>query len=144
MSLRGKTTIVGCGETPVDRLGRRPGEQRRSSAEYLAWAAKLAMEDAGLTKKDLEGQGLAAIYTTTYGQPFWPLEAADILGISPSLLIGGGSGGASAVSMVGQATAAISSDLVDLVLCVAASAAFVESFPSVQPGDTRTSRFPTV
>ncbi len=142
MSLKGKAVIVGCGETPVDRLGRKPGEPRTTTPQYLAWATRLALEDAGLTKKDLEGQGLAAIYTTTYPLPFWPEEAAEILGISPGYLLGGGNGGASAVSLLGQAAAAISSGVVDLVLCVAASAAFVESNPTIHPGDTRDFEIP--
>ena len=58
MSIRGKTAVVGIGETPTDRLGSKPGEPKKSTAEYLAWAARLAMEDAGLTKKDFDGQGL--------------------------------------------------------------------------------------
>src|SRR5215470_5052256 len=86
MSLRGKTAIIGIGETPTDRLGSKPGEQRKSTAEYLAWAARLAMEDAGLSKKDFDGQGLAAIYTTNHSQPFWPEEVAAILGITPGCL----------------------------------------------------------
>lgn len=142
MSLRGKAAIVGCGETPVDRLGRRPGEPRKTTPEYLAWAARLALEDAGLTKRDLEGQGLGAIYTTTYAQPFWPEEAAEILGISPGLLIGGGNGGASAVSLLGQAATAVSSGVVDLVLCVAAAASFSETYPTIHPGDTRDFEIP--
>ena len=94
MSIRGKTAIVGIGETPTDRLGSKPGEPRKSTAEYLAWAARLAMEDAGLTKKDFDGQGLAAIYTTNHSQPFWPEEVAAILGITPGVSIAGGNGGA--------------------------------------------------
>src|SRR3990172_2974883 len=76
MSIRGKRGMAGIGETPTDRLGGKPGETRKSTAEYLAWAARLAMEDAGLTKKDFDGQGLAAIYTTNHSQPFWPEEVA--------------------------------------------------------------------
>ena len=94
ISTRGKTAVVGIGETPTDRLGSKPGEPKKSTAEYLAWAARLAMEDAGLTKKDFDGQGLAAIYTTNHSQPFWPEEVAAILGITPGLLQGGATGGA--------------------------------------------------
>jgi len=136
MSLKGRAAIVGIGETPVDRFGRKPGEPRKATPEYLSWAARLALEDAGLTKKDLDGQGLASIYTTTYSQPFWPEEAANILGISPGLLLAGGNGGASAVSLIGQAAAAISAGVVDIVLCVSAAAPFVESRVGVQSGDT--------
>ncbi|NIO10455.1 MAG: thiolase family protein [Deltaproteobacteria bacterium] len=142
MSIKGQAAIVGVGETPVNRLGRKPGEPRTTMPEFLSQAALLAMEDAGLTKKDLDGQGLAAIYTTNYSQPFWPDEAAEILGISPGLLIGGGNGGASAVSLIGQASAAIHAGLVDLVLCVAASAPFVEAYGGVQGEDTREFEIP--
>ena len=108
MSIRGKTAVVGIGETPTDRLGSKPGEPKKSTAEYLAWAARLAMEDAGLSKKDFDGQGLAAIYTTNHSQPFWPEEVAAILGITPGVSLAGGNGGASSVSLLGHAAAAIS------------------------------------
>src|SRR5262249_2169416 len=126
MSIRGKTAIVGIGETPTDRLGSKPGEPRKSTAEYLAWAARLAMEDAGLTKKDFDDQGLAAIYTTNHSQPFWPEEVAAILGITPGVSLAGGNGGASSVSLLGHAAAAITPRLCDLVLVIAAAAPFSE------------------
>jgi hypothetical protein len=37
MSIRNKAAIVGIGETPTDRLGSKPGEPRKSSAEYISW-----------------------------------------------------------------------------------------------------------
>src|SRR5258706_16055327 len=99
MSLRGKTAVVGIGETPTDRLGSKPGEARKSTAEYLAWAARLAIEDAGLSKKDFDGQGLAAIYTTNHSPTFWPEELAAILGINPCDSIATCNGGARYVPM---------------------------------------------
>ncbi len=143
MSIRGKTAIAGIGETPTDRLGSKPGEPRKVTAEYLAWAARLALEDAGLTKKDFDGQGLAAIYTTNHSQPFWPEEVANILGIAPAVSLGGGNGGASAVSLLGQAAAMINVGLVDLVLCVAAAAPFSEQGRNrTEPADTRDFEMP--
>ena len=143
MSLRGKAAIVGIGETPVDRLGSKPGETRKSTAEYLAWAVRLALEDAGLTKKDLDGQGIAAIYTTNHSQPFWPEEVANILGITPAVSLGGGNGGASAVSLLGQAAAMIDSGVVDLILVVSAAAPFSEHGRSrAEPADTRDFEMP--
>src|SRR5574341_1171582 len=126
MSLRGKAAIVGIGETPSDRLGAKAGEARKCTAEYLSWAVRLALEDAGLTKKDFDGQGFAAIYTANHSQPFWPEEAAAILGISPAVSLAGGNGGASAVSLLGHAAAMINAGVVDLVLVVAAAAPFSE------------------
>jgi acetyl-CoA acetyltransferase len=143
MSLRGKAAIVGIGETPVDRLGGKPGEPRKTTAEYLSWAVRLALEDAGLAKKDFDGQGLAAIYTTNHSQPFWPEEVAGILGISPAVSLAGGNGGASAVSLLGHAAAMINSDTVDLVLVVSAAAPFSERGRSrAEPVDTRDFEMP--
>jgi acetyl-CoA acetyltransferase len=142
MSIRGKAAIIGIGETPVDRLGTKPGDPRQGTAQYLSLAMRLALQDAGLPKRDLDGQGFAAIMTTTYPQPFWPEEAAEILGISPGLLLSGGQGGASAVALLGQAAASIASGLVDLVLCVAAAAPFTESLPSIHSADARDFELP--
>jgi acetyl-CoA acetyltransferase len=143
MSLRGKTAIVGIGETPLDRLGRKPGEPRKFTSQYLAWAARLAMEDARLSKKDLDGQGLAAIYTTNHSQPFWPEEVASILGLTPSVALAGGNGGASSVSLLGHAAAMIHAGIVDLILVISAAAPFSEHRPGrVEPMDTRDFEMP--
>jgi len=74
MSITNKAAIVGIGDTPTDRLGSKPGEPRKSSAEYLAWAMHLALDDAGLSLKDFQGQGLGVTIPTAYPQPFWPEE----------------------------------------------------------------------
>jgi acetyl-CoA acetyltransferase len=138
MSIRGKAAIVGIGETATDRLGSKPGEPRQSSAEYLSWALHLALEDAGLTLKDFQGQGLGVTIPTAYPQPFWPEEVAEILGLTPGFLLGGATGGAGAVSLLGAMSAAINSDLIDLALCVGAAAPFSEHFGGgIQPGDMR-------
>src|SRR3990170_5533238 len=143
MSIRGKAAIVGIGETPTDRLGSKPGEPRKSSAQYLAWAMRLALEDAGLTLKDLDGQGLGVTIPTAYPQPFWPEEVAEILGITPGLLLAGSTGGAGAVSLVGQMSAAINSGLIDVALCIGAAAPFAEHFGGgMQPGDMRDFEIP--
>ena len=143
MSIRGKAAIAGIGETPVDRLGSKPGEPRKSSAQYLAWAMRLALDDAGLDLKDLNDQGLGVTIPTAYPQPFWPEEVAEILGITPGLLLAGGTGGAGAVSLLGQMSAAINSGLIDLGLCIGAAAPFAEHFGSgMQPGDMRDFEIP--
>ena len=133
MSIRGKAAIVGIGETPPDRLGSKPGEPRRPAQDYLATAMQLALADAGLTKKDLDGQGLGAIYGAGQSQSFWPAEAAEILGVTPGLLLAGGQGGASAVSLLGQASAAIAAGLIDLALIAAAEAPFAERLTGGTP-----------
>jgi hypothetical protein len=138
MSLRNKAAIVGIGETPADRLGSKPGEPRKSSAEYIAWAMKLAFEDAGLSLKDFQGQGLGATIPTAYPQPFWPEEVAEILGITPGFLLGGATGGAGSVSLLGGMAAAITSGMIDLALVIGAAAPFSEHWGGgIQPGDMR-------
>jgi acetyl-CoA acetyltransferase len=138
MSIRNKAVVVGIGETPTDRLGSKPGEPRKSSAEYLSWAMHLALEDAGLSLKDFQGQGLGATIPTAYPQPFWPEEVAEILGITPGFLLGGATGGAGAVSLLGGMAAAINSGIVDLALVIGAAAPFSEHWGGgIQPGDMR-------
>jgi acetyl-CoA acetyltransferase len=143
MSIRGKAAIVGIGETPTDRLGSKPGEPCKSSAKYLSWAMRLALEDAGLTLKDFNGQGLGATIPTAYPQPFWPEEVAEILGITPGMLFSGGTGGAGSVSLLGQMSAAISSGMIDLAMCIGAAAPFSEHHGGgLQPGDMRDFEIP--
>ena len=138
MSIRNKAAIVGIGDTPTDRLGSKPGEPRKSSAEYVSWAMHLALEDAGLSLKDFNGQGLGVTIPTAYPQPFWPEEVAEILGITPGFLLGGATGGAGSVSLLGGMAAAINSGLIDVALCVGAAAPFSEHFGGgIQPGDMR-------
>src|SRR5262245_63303944 len=138
MTIRSKAAIVGIGETPTDRLGSKPGEPRKSSAEYISWAMHLALEDAGLSLKDFNGQGLGVTIPTAYPQPFWPEEVAEILGITPGFLLGGPTGGAGAVSLLGGMAAAINSGLIDIALVIGAAAPFSEHWGGgIQPGDMR-------
>ncbi len=132
MSIRNKAAIVGIGETPTDRLGSKPGEPRKSSAEYISWAMHLAFEDAGVSLKDFQGQGLGVTIPTAYPQPFWPEEVAEILGITPGFLLGGATGGAGAVSLLGGIAAAINAGLIDIALVVG-SGAFLRTFRRWHP-----------
>jgi acetyl-CoA acetyltransferase len=138
MSIRNRAVVVGIGETPTDRLGSKPGEPRKSSAQYISWATHLALADAGLSLKDLQGQGLGVTIPTAYPQPFWPEEVAEIVGITPGFLLGGATGGAGAVSLLGGMAAAINSGIVDLALVTGAAAPFSEHWGGgIQPGDMR-------
>ena len=138
MSIRNKAVVVGIGETPTDRLGSKPGEPRKSSAEYISWAMHLALADDGLSLKDFQGQGLGVTIPTAYPQPFWPEEVAEILGITPGFLLGGATGGAGAVSLLGGMAAAITAGLIDLALVVGSAAPFSEHWGGgIQPGDMR-------
>jgi acetyl-CoA acetyltransferase len=75
---------------------------------------------------------------TAYPQPFWPEEVSEILGITPGFLLGGATGGAGAVSLMGGMSAAINSELIDLALVIGAAAPFSEHWGGgIQPGDMR-------
>src|SRR5437016_10095143 len=138
MSIRDKAAIVGIGETPTDRFGSKPGEPRKSSTEYISWAMRLALEDAGLSLKDFNGQGLGVTIPTAYPQPFWPEEVAEILGITPGFLLGGATGGAGAVSLLGGVCAAMNAGIIELALVIGAAAPFSEHWGGgIQPGDMR-------
>ena len=56
--MRADVAIVGYGRTPYSRA--KPGERIYTVDEYLAWAADLALEKAGMSKHDFDGQGLLA------------------------------------------------------------------------------------
>ena len=142
MSIRGEAVIVGIGETPVDRYSGREGQPRISAARYLTTATALALEDCGLRLRDFDGQGLGVVIPTNHPQPFWPEEAAELLGVSPGLLVAGGQGGASAVSLLGQASAAIAAGVIDLALIVAASAPLSDNGSDIQPYESREFEIP--
>lgn len=120
MPLRDKFAIIGYGETPVSRARVDKGEVKLSVQEYFAWAAELAITDASLEKKDLDGQGIAVTGTAYPHAEIWSAEVISDLGFSPKLLIRGDHGGMSGASMLYQAGQAVSSGAVDLVLCIGA------------------------
>jgi acetyl-CoA acetyltransferase len=118
--LDGRFAIVGYGETPVSRSRADKGEPRLSVQEYAAWAVESALEDAGLEKKDLDGQGLGVTGTVYPHAEIYSGEVAQDLGVSTKLLIRSDAGGSSGASLLHQAGLAVSSGEVDLVLCVGA------------------------
>jgi hypothetical protein len=77
-------------------------------------------------RADDNGQGLGVTIPTAYPQPFWPEEVAEILGITPGFLFAGVTGGAGSVSLLGQMSAAITSGMINLALCIGAIAPFSE------------------
>lgn len=106
MSVRGKAAIVGIGELPTKRDY--PG---RSSYSLCAEAAKLAIEDAGLRKEDIDG-------VITSGEQGHPVEFAEHIGLKPSFCQGSTLHGASGAGAVAMAAAAIAAGYANNVLCV--------------------------
>lgn len=122
--------IVGVGRTPYSRT--RPGEPVLNVDEYIAWAAELALQHAGMSKKDFDGQGLGVSHAEAAHTVNWSAATAENLGLSPQLLLRADQGGASASAMLIRAAAMIRAGVVDRVLVVGADTPL--SIPSAAPG----------
>lgn len=110
MSLRGKTAIVGIGELPTRRSY--PG---RSMEGLCAEAARLAIEDAGLRKDDVEG-------LIVDGTNITPSAMAEYLGLRPVFATGVSMQGATGATSVAVAASAITAGLCNNVLIVMGNA----------------------
>ena len=128
--MRGEVAIVGYGRTPYSRA--KPGEPVLNVDEYIAWAADLALQKAGMSKNDFDGQGLGVSHAEVAHTVNWSAATAENLGISPQVLLRADQGGASAASMLIRAAAMIHAGIVDRVLVVGADTPL--NIPSVAPG----------
>ena len=128
--MKGKAAIVGVGRTPYSRV--KPGERIHTVDEYIAWAAELALEHAGMSKKDFDGQGLAVSHAEAAHTVNWAAATAENLGLSPKALLRGDQGGASAASLLIRASAMIEAGIVDRFLIVGADTPL--TIPSIAPG----------
>ena len=128
--MRADVAIVGYGRTPYSRA--KPGEPALTVDEYIAWAADLALQKAGMSKNDFDGQGLAVAHAEAAHTVNWSAATAENLGISPQVLLRGDQGGASASALLIRAAAMIRAGIVDRVLVVGADTPL--SIPSLAPG----------
>ncbi len=128
--MRGEVAIVGYGRTPYSRA--KPGEPVLTVDDYIAWAAELALQKAGMAKGDFDGQGLGVSHAEVAHTVNWSAATAENLGISPQVLIRADQGGASAAAMLIRAAAMIRAGIVDRVLVVGADTPL--NMPSVAPG----------
>ena len=128
--MRSKVAVIGYGRTPYSRA--KPGEPRPTVDEYIAWAAELALERAGMSKDDFDGQGLGVSHAEVAHTVNWAAATAENLGISPAALIRADQGGASAASMLIRAAALIHAGVIDRALIVGADTPL--DIPSVAPG----------
>lgn len=103
-----KACLVGIGQTKVGRL---PG---KSSLQLQVEAAKLALEDAGLTKQEVNGIVNAYTRTDNYLMPC--LVLGEHLGIAPDYAFTSTMGGMSGCEMVLNAVFAVEHNLADVVL----------------------------
>jgi acetyl-CoA acetyltransferase len=128
--MRADVAIVGYGRTPYSRA--KPGEPVLTVDEYIAWAADLALQKAGMSKNDFDGQGLGVSHAEVAHTVNWSAATAENLGISPQVLLRGDQGGASAASLLIRAAAMIRAGIVDRVLVVGADTPL--NIPSLAPG----------
>ncbi|MFQ5934563.1 MAG: thiolase, partial [Dehalococcoidia bacterium] len=99
-----KAAIVGVDES--DEIGKVPNKSR---LQHAAEASFNALEDAGLTLKDVDGIFIAGPS---------PYAMAEYLGFTPKFTDGTQVGGSSFVIHVGHALAAINAGLIDVALVV--------------------------
>jgi acetyl-CoA acetyltransferase len=104
-ALRGKVAIAGIG---LAGFGEAPG---RNEIEILAEASQIAIADAGLSVRDIDG--LCTASTTNF---FPTLAAAEYLGIRPTFSDSNSIGGSSFVSHLIPAVLALEASLANAVL----------------------------
>ena len=109
MTIRGKAAIVGIGEVPTRR-----SYPDRTTLGLCAEAARLAIEDAGLRKEDING--LVTDGGTT------PAAMAEYISLRPTFATGVSMQGASGASATAVAASAVYSGFCDTVLVVMGSA----------------------
>jgi acetyl-CoA acetyltransferase len=124
MTLRGKAAIVGIGELPTRRAY--PG---RSLEGLCAEAARLAIEDSGLRKEEIEG-------LIVDGSNVTPAAMAEYIGIRPVFATGVSMQGATGATSVAVAAAAINAGMCANVLIVMGNARDPDA-PAPRPGGGR-------
>ncbi len=110
-NIRGTAAIVGIGELKPERT--RPN---RDSMSLLAEASYLAIQDAGLTKADIDGMIFDPELAVGSGGGY-NARMAEHMGIYPTWATGCDAQGAAGVSMALQAAAYINAGLANFVLC---------------------------
>lgn len=102
-----KTAIVGVAESDIGRV------PHKSKFQLSAEASKAALDDAGLTKDDVDG-----VFTTiiTEGGQFSSMAMAEYMGIRPRYTDSTSIGGSSFVAYVEHAAMAIATGLCEVAL----------------------------
>lgn len=113
MGLRGEAAIVGVADYPNER---KYAGERMFQTEQVADLTRLALEDAGLKKEDLDGLCCNAIRETNM---FAPATLAEYMGLHVNFAECVDLGGASPVGMVWRAAAAVELGICQAVVCVA-------------------------
>ncbi len=107
---KNKIVIAGVGETEQGKI------PDKSSFHFLSQASKLAIEDAGIKKSDVDG--LVTAFSLVEHTFMHCTTFADYFGLRPRFFSSVAVGGATAVWMVAEAAMAIASGQAEVVLCV--------------------------
>ena len=110
--LRGRVAIAGVGETEVGRV------PSLGATQLCVQACRRALEDAGLTNKDVDG----VITTNSWSEPhYYHAEwIAEYLGSQPHYCLTVGTGGGTIIAALSHAVSAIETGLCETVLLAAA------------------------
>jgi len=107
---KNRIVIAGVGETEQGKI------PDKSSFQFLSLASKLAIEDAGIKKSDVDG--LVTAFSLVEHTFMHCTTFADYFGMRPRFFSSIAVGGATAVWMVAEAAMAIASGQAEVVLCV--------------------------
>lgn len=107
---KNKIVIAGVGETEQGKI------PNKSSFHFLSQASKLAIEDAGIKKSDVDG--LVTAFSLVEHTFMHCTTFADYFGLRPRFFSSVAVGGATAVWMAAEAAMAIASGQAEVVLCV--------------------------
>jgi acetyl-CoA acetyltransferase len=110
-AFRGKIIIAGVGESDIGHV------PTMSGLGLVAQASLRALDDAGLTLKDVDG--LLTAYSVTEPYPMLGSVTAEYLGIEPSYCASMVVGGATPAIMLRHAAQAVASGACKTVLCCA-------------------------
>jgi len=105
-----KIVIAGVGETEQGKI------PNKSSFQFLSEASKIAIEDAGIKKTDVDG--VITAFSLVENTFMHCTTFADYFGMNPRFFSSIAIGGATAVWMVAEAAMAIAAGQAEVVLCV--------------------------
>lgn len=105
-----KIVIAGVGETEQGKI------PDKSSFHFLSEASKLAIEDAGIKKTDVDG--LVTAFSLVEQTFMHCTTFADYFGMNPRFFSSIAVGGSTAVWMAAEAAMAVASGQAEVVLCV--------------------------
>jgi acetyl-CoA acetyltransferase len=126
MGLRGEAAIVGIAEYPHRRKYQGP---RKFTLEQWAELTRMALDDAGLSARDIDGIVCTDIRESGM---FTPATIVEYLGQPVNFAERIDLGGATAVGMIWRAAAAIELGICEVVVCAAPSLP-IPSHPTPQP-----------